>query len=175
VGRENPDLAPRLREPWIAIKGHLARAPILAQEGNHRFDGCWCVEILSHLGRQGNRSACIHKVADFDHMLTLALRALFRRDGAYLLEIHLNLFHWLAEFVGMGWLFGTGHQATRGVQDFPDRSTRAGKRDLCSLQLRVTRKVGEQGSRPRHSRSAFSGGAKRICTSFCVTRKCQRK
>src|SRR5258708_7830137 len=89
----------------IAIKGHLARASILAQEGNHRFDCCLFVEILSRLGRQGNRSAGIHKIADFDHMLTLALRALFRRDRADILEIHLNLFHWLAEFVGMGWLF----------------------------------------------------------------------
>jgi len=31
------------------------------------------VEILSGLGREGNRSACIDKIADFDHMLALAL------------------------------------------------------------------------------------------------------
>jgi hypothetical protein len=53
-------------------------ASILAQEGDHRFQRRLFVEILSSLGRQGNRSACIDKVADFDHMLTLALRTLFR-------------------------------------------------------------------------------------------------
>jgi hypothetical protein len=35
-------------------------------------------------------------------MLTRALRALVRRNGADLLEIHLHRFHWLAEFGGMG-------------------------------------------------------------------------
>jgi hypothetical protein len=71
--RENPDLTPLQREQRIAIKCHLVRAPILAQEGNHRFQGGLFVEILSSLGREGNRSACIDKIADFDHMLALAL------------------------------------------------------------------------------------------------------
>jgi hypothetical protein len=45
----------------IAIKGDLARTPILAQEGDHRFQGGLFVEIFSRLGGEGNRSASIHK------------------------------------------------------------------------------------------------------------------
>jgi hypothetical protein len=33
------------------------------------------------------------------------------------LRIHLDLFQWLSQFVGIGRLFGTCHQAARGVQD----------------------------------------------------------
>jgi len=44
----------------------------LAQEGDHRFQRRLFVEILSSLSQQGNRSAGIDKIADFDHMLTLA-------------------------------------------------------------------------------------------------------
>src|SRR5258708_15415300 len=51
----------------------------------------------------------------------------------------------------MGRLFGTCQQAARGVQDLPDRSTGAGQRDVCCLQLRVTGKIVEQGTRPRHT------------------------
>jgi len=49
-----------------------------------------------------------------------------------------------------GGLFGRRDQATGGVQDFPDRSARAGQRNLCGLQLWVTGKVVEQSPRPRH-------------------------
>jgi hypothetical protein len=42
------------------------------QEGEHRFQGGLFVEILSGLGPQGNGSACIDKIADFDHVLALA-------------------------------------------------------------------------------------------------------
>src|SRR5690348_366924 len=77
---------------WIAIKGHLARASILAQKGDHGFQGGLFVEILSRLGRKGNRRAYIDKIADFDHMLALPLRTLLRRDAADILEVHLNLF-----------------------------------------------------------------------------------
>ncbi len=61
------------------------RTPILAQEGDHRFHRRLFVEIFSGLGQQGNRSASIHKIADLDHMLALALRTLLRRDGAHIL------------------------------------------------------------------------------------------
>src|SRR5579883_3120332 len=35
---------------WIAIKGHLTRTAILAEEGNHRFQRRLFVKILSGLG-----------------------------------------------------------------------------------------------------------------------------
>jgi len=57
--RGNLGLTPLPREPRIAIKGHLAWASILSQEGDHRFQGGLFVEILSRLGREGNRSAGI--------------------------------------------------------------------------------------------------------------------
>jgi len=101
------------------------------------------VEILSRLGQQGDRGSRIDKITDLDHMLPLALRALFRRNRPNIFEIHLDLFQWLSQLVGMGRLFGTCHQAARGVQDLPDRSTGAGQRDVCGLQLRVTGKIVE--------------------------------
>ena len=115
------------------------------------------------------------RIADLDHVLALALRTLVRRDGAHILEIHLDLFQGLSKLVGMGWLFGTSDQAGSHMQDLPERSAGAGQRDLCGLQLGVTGKGVEQSPGPRHTRSAFSGGAKRISTIFCVTRTSQRK
>ena len=55
------------------------------------------------------------RIADFDHMLALALRALLRRDGAHILEIHLDLFQWRSQFAWVERLFGTRQQTARGV------------------------------------------------------------
>jgi len=117
----------------ITIKGHLTRTPILAQESDHRFHRGLFMKILSGLSQQSDRGPCIKKITDFDHMLALALRALLGRDGADILEIHLDLFQRLAQFVGVGRLFGTSDQAARRVQDLPDGSAGAGERNLCCL------------------------------------------
>jgi len=154
----------------ITIKGHLTWTPVLAQAGDHRFQCRLFVEIVSGLGPQGDRGSCVTEIADFDDRLAFALRALLRRDGATILAIHLDLFHWRSEFAWVGQLFGTRQQTARGVQDFPDRSTGAGQRDLCCLQLRVTRKGRGPGTRFK-----CSGGARRISTIRWVTRISQRK
>jgi hypothetical protein len=80
-----------------------------------------------------SRSACIHKIADFDHMLALALRTLFRRDGAHILEIHLDLFQWPSELVGMGGLFGARDQTASSMQDLEDSFGWSGAEGLVRL------------------------------------------
>src|SRR5260370_21033664 len=77
------------------------------------------MEILSRLGQQGDRGSRIDKITDLDHMLPLALRALFRRNRTHIFEIHLDLFQWLAQFVWFGRLVWTWHPAAPVV---PDRS-----------------------------------------------------
>src|SRR6266581_3663120 len=69
--------------------------------------------------------------------------------------IHLDLFQRLSELVGVGWLFGTWHQTTGGVQNLPDGSAGTGERNLCNLQLWITRKIVEQGPRPGHPFQMF--------------------
>src|SRR6266566_5873370 len=155
--------------PRITIKGHLTRTPILAQESDHRFQRRLFVEILSSLSQQSDRGPCIQKITDFDHMLTLALRALFTRAGAYIIEIHLDLFQWLSGFVGVGWLFRARDQAAGDVQDLPDRATGAGQRNLCALQLWVTRKVVEQGPRPRHTLQILGRSKAHLHNLLCDT------
>src|SRR5215472_1707974 len=63
----------------ITIKGHLTRATVGLQKDDHRFHRCLFVEVLSGLGKQGDRCASIHKITHFDHMLALALGTLWRR------------------------------------------------------------------------------------------------
>ena len=160
----------------ITIKGHLTRTAVLAQKGDHRFHGRLCVEILAGLGQQSDRGSGVTESADFDDRLALADAGLCSGETEPTsFCIQLDLFHWRAQFAWVGRLFATRQQTARGVQDLPDRSTGAGQRDVCCLQLRVTGKRVEQGTRPRHTRSAFSGGAKRISTIRWMTRTSQRK
>src|SRR6266581_7259549 len=49
------------------------------------------------------------------------------------LRIHLDLFQRLSELIGVGWLFGTWHQANGGVQNLPDGSDGRGERKQCRL------------------------------------------
>jgi hypothetical protein len=65
--------------------------------------------------------------------------------------IHLDLFQWLAAFIGVGQLFATSHQTARDVQDLPDGSAGAGERKPRCLQLWIARKGGEQGPGARPS------------------------
>lgn len=91
------------------------------------------MEILAGLRQERDRGPSIDKIADFDHVLTLALWALVRGDAADILEIHLDLFQRLAQVVGLGRLFRTGHQAARCVQDLPDGVTGAGEPEVGGL------------------------------------------
>jgi len=64
----------------ITIKGDLMRTSIGLQKADHRFHRGLFVEILSGLGKQGDRGASIHKIAHLDHMLALADAGLCSAD-----------------------------------------------------------------------------------------------
>src|SRR5258707_4036522 len=55
------------------------RASIGLQKADHCFHRGLFGEVLSGLRKQRERGARIHKIAHLDHMLALALRALFSR------------------------------------------------------------------------------------------------
>src|SRR5467141_3893185 len=76
------------------------------------------MEILARLGQQRDRGSRIDKITDLDHMLPLADAGLCSGEtDPTSLRIHLDFFQRLAQIVGVGRLFGTCHQAARGVQD----------------------------------------------------------
>jgi hypothetical protein len=86
------------------------------------------------------------RIADFDHVLTLAAAELCSGETEPTsLRIHLDLFQWLSQFVGVRWLLGARHQTASSMQDLPNCSARAGQKHVCGLQ----RFRHEEGSRAR--------------------------
>jgi len=76
------------------------------------------VEILAGLGKQRDRGARIdphYRPRSPGFRLPCGLCSGETEPTS--LRIHLDLFQWLSQFVGIGRLFGTCHQAARGVQD----------------------------------------------------------
>lgn len=150
--RGNPGLTPHRREPRIAIKAYVTRTSIATQEANHCFD---CGRGRGNplgLGPIG-RSRFPHRHNDQPRLHGAASLACFdqAKQNFHLCASIPDLFQRLSQLSGRWRLLRTSHQTTREVQDLPDRSTGAGKRNVCCLQLGVTGKRVEQSTRARHS------------------------
>jgi hypothetical protein len=175
VGRENPDLTPLLPNVDRDQRSSAADAhtgarrrsppPTLFIRGNPLGPG------------QRGQSKCRHPQNCRPRPRAGACLA---DSGQARRSPHLCASIWISSN-GFRSSLGWGGSLERGTRQpvacriAPFRSAGAGQRDLCGLQLWVKGKVVEQSPGPRHTRSVFSGGAKRISTIFCVTRTSQRK
>jgi hypothetical protein len=115
-GKSRPDTLPTRAR--IAVKGHLARTPIRAQEGNQRLQR-WQARGNLPWPEPTGRSRFRHRPALQTSMTCCRLpcEPCSGEMQPISLRIHLDLLQRLAGLIGVGRLFGMRHQATRDVQD----------------------------------------------------------
>ena len=122
----------------VAIEGKHAWPSRGPQERQDGLEGRLLPKGLMHLGRQQDRGPRIHKVTDFDHMLSFAFPIGISRDRGGVFEIHLHFLQWVARLQRLMLTWDAWLDVAVLAQEFPHGPTRARHRDTQRLQVGVT-------------------------------------
>jgi hypothetical protein len=110
-------------EAGIILKGEQSRPTMLAQKLGYHLQQRFGIKLSSDLPMEPDRGACIHKVGNLDHMLSLAIW--ISRHEAFIFEIELDFLSWRSRFQRLGFAAANLWDTTRLTQDLPDGRLRA--------------------------------------------------